>query len=1089
MKNKYLFLLVIIIISNVNILSSEVKWRIFGNLNQPRTFINAVAISDTEIIVIGGYNSFTNDKNLSSCEIIDVKNDTIKNGPSMNFPRSYYATIVTKDTNIIVVSGCRVGIDQLTPSVEMFDRKTRRWRYLGNLKVARWQHNAELINDNEIIVIGGRLGDQSVINSVEIFNLNNGISRIISPYPFPTSDGVSGFTSEGKLVAFGGRAGGPGSYREKNIYIFDTVFKDWTQSGMLNTSINKPSLLKLSDLRLFCAGGSTAELPDAFSDEIYIENNGLFSFRGNMIYNRIRFGITQYNSDSVIIVGGYLGNRNYTGKCEWYNIKTYEISSAPDLNFARFNHATITLPDPNNKLSNVVLVIGGNINNDVSLNSVEILRDTIIYKPPPPPLISESSADCDNFYFTVADSNLIDRVELTGFDNQNVRISTIESLPASVVHVVVSLIDHKKNGYFEVTCFSNKTGLSASIKDTILSRMYYLNVISPVKNGNIDLGDTVVNNMKCVDVLIENNGFQDVMIDSANLVTNSEFFVPTGQLPLNIPYGQQRIIRICFQAGKPGNYADTLYLRDNCDSLSFPVIGRGFVENAPLISDSSRDCYNYYFTVVDSNFIDSVKLEGPSNKNVRLSVAETLPSQIAHITISLIDKRLAGIFNISCISNNTGLSKTISGMIEGDMSGIYAHFPFPDTYIFIFDTIVNASKCENLIIENKGTETISIDSAFFHFDKKFSIPAIQLPIVIPPGEEAQLMICFMSDTSGFYSDTLYLTDFCDTLAYTVVGKAYGNIPTQVADSSFDCENYYITVVDSNYINRIELSGNENINVKINIQENLPARVVHITISLINPDRDGYFTITFYCIASNKSVDRKGTIYSHPEYLLVLDPLDSGAINLDNTEFGELNCVKVLLQNTAPKELVLDYVQLSRNIEFSIPQYQLPIIIPTGERRVLKLCYQPSILGEQWDTLSLNDICDTLVIPVKAVGDTVHYTAKSRCNIPILGNTRELWNNVYIRNPYPNPGNTVATVEVISDNSNESNLSISGTFLSNIGNSISIPINITETNIVMGGEIYKSSKFEFNMDGLASGAYFIQIMAGENKKILPYFILR
>ncbi|MBI5325847.1 MAG: hypothetical protein HZB41_11350 [Ignavibacteriae bacterium] len=1086
MRNKYIFLLVIIIISNVNILSSTVKWRIFGNLNQPRTFINAVPISDYEIIVIGGYNSFITDKNLSSCEIIDLKKDTIIIGPSMNFPRSYYATVVTKDSNIIVVSGCMVGTSELTPSVEMFDKNTRKWKFLGNLEVARWQHNAELLNDHEIIVIGGRLGDQSVINSVEIFDLNSGISKTIDPYPFPSSDGVSGYTSKGNIIAFGGRSGGPGSYREKNIYYYDTLYKNWWQIGMLNFSVNKPSLLKLLDLKLLCAGGSINELPDSFSNEIYLENNGLFDFKGYMFYNRIRFGVTQYNSDSVIIVGGYLGNRNLTGKCEWYNFKTNEITPAPELNFARFNHATVTLPDPNNKLSHVILVIGGNINDDQSLSSVEILRDSIVFIPPK---ICDIISDCDNFYFTVSDSNLIDRVELTGFDNQNVRVSTNETLPSRIVHVVVSVINPKQNGYFEVTCYSNKTGLSAIVKDTILNDIYYLNVISPLKNGSIDMGDTVINNTKCVDILIENNGFNDITIDSSNLVTNIEFYFPAGQMPLNIPYSQQKTLRLCFLPTLSGNFTDTLYLKDNCDSLMFLVRARSFNDFPPKITETRSDCFKFFFTVTDSNYIDKIELFGQNNVNVTCNVLDSLPSIVAHVIVSLIDINKEGVFNISCFSNKTGLSSEIGGFINADLSHLYTHFPYPGTFIFVFDTIVNESKCENLIIENKGMYEIRLDSAFLSNFSEFYIPGNQLPIFIPPGGSKQLTICFKSSTPGLFSDTLFLTNFCDTLKLPIFGTAYGNEPSQIIDSSYDCTHYYLTVVDSNYINRVELSGSDNKNVQINITEKLPSRIIHLKISLIEPDRNGYFTITFYCLASNKSLDRKGVIYSRPQYLLILEPVHNGIIDLGKIEFPLLKCTKVLLQNTGPQSLVLDYARLTRNIEFSIPQYQLPLTIPPGERAELELCYTPSEFTEQYDTLTLNDLCDTLSIPVKALCDTNIYAGESKCQIPLSGRTLSIENQIIIGNPYPNPGEKTASVEIYLDSLNNSNGNITASIFDNTGNIMPCQSSLFEENVEMQKINYFYKKLTFEIKDLTSGTYFIQIGIGNIKKVYPYFILR
>ncbi len=886
------FLLFILIFIQIILLPQELlsnlKWKIFGNLKEHRQLHSAVAISKTEILVIGGYDNTNTTKDLSSCEIIDIAKDTILSGPSMFFPRAYFATLVTKDSNIIVISGCTSGTDQLTPAVEMFVNSTRTWRLLGTLQIPRWQHCAEFLNDHEIIVIGGRHGDTRVMSDIEIFDINTGQSRLINPFPFPTSDGVCGTTSNGKIISFGGREGGTNSNRSKYIYEYNLINDNWIIIDSVNIKINMPTLIKLFDNRLLIIGGIYEDSPAIVTDEVYIENNGQFINSGKILTGRFRFPMVQFNNDSVLVIGGYYDYNKCTNKCEWYNFNTNETAPAPDLNFARYNFAAVSMPDPNDPGKNVVLAIGGNDNRNQSLNTVEILMDSVSYSP-------------------------------------------------------------------------------------------------------------------------------------------------------------------------------------------------------PAISDISQDCFKYYFTVSDSNLIDSVELTGPNNRNVAISVVEPLPAIAVHVIITLIDQRRDGIFNVTCFSNNTGLSTDITDTIHGGLSYLFASLPVEGTKIFIVDTIVNAVKCINIILENKGSEDITLDSAMFYSNKEFSVPGNQLPMVIPSNQQKQLTICFISEFSGLFSDTLLLTNFCDTLGLTVHGLAYDNKASEIIDSSFDCDNYYITVADSNYINRVELSGTENVNVKITVIENLPSRIVHVIITLINPLEDGVFTLTAYSSASGKSVDFNGVIYSRPASLLVLAPLDSGKIYVGKTEFGNLKCIKVLLQNTGTQQLVLDYVRLFRNIEFSIPQSQLPIVIPAKERRELELCYLPSALEEQWDTLQLNDLCDTLTIPVKAVGDTAYYNGKSKCSIPVVVKTKGSWRNLVVSNPYPNPGNITATVEVLSEN--EYNSEVSCVMLSNIGNFISNPSDILNDDITLDGIKFRNQKFIFKLNELASGSYFIRVISGETKKVLPYFILR
>lgn len=66
-KYNYIFLILIINIFNSSYLYSIENWKIFGYLNTARQLHSAVAISDSEVLVIGGYNNDKLGNNLATC--------------------------------------------------------------------------------------------------------------------------------------------------------------------------------------------------------------------------------------------------------------------------------------------------------------------------------------------------------------------------------------------------------------------------------------------------------------------------------------------------------------------------------------------------------------------------------------------------------------------------------------------------------------------------------------------------------------------------------------------------------------------------------------------------------------------------------------------------------------------------------------------------------------------------------------------------------------------------------------------------------------------------------------------------------------
>lgn len=386
MKKVILFLCSLFLLTFTCSLSAQLAWKKFGDLKFPRHRHCAVQISNTEVLVIGGTSiAGAVGTPLSSCEIIDISKGTISMTPSMNIPRHTFTSLLTKDSNIVVVSGYSNDLSTgVTKSCELFDKKTRTWRVLGNLIIPRFQHNAEFINDHEILVVGGRHNDApyyTVMPDAEIFDIITGTSRMATNYVSPISDGVSGYTSDGKLVIFGGREAGTNSTRSKYVYSYNILSKTWQRIDTLNDPVQKPYMVNLWNNKLLLYGGSIKEeSKTTFSHDVYIEDNGNFNHVGRTLDSRFRNSVSQFSNESVLIMGGIIDDKNryyectVTGKCEWFNISTFQTSAGPTLNFPRNTFCAVSLPSTNNQYNRTIVAIGGNGKGDTILSSVEILE-------------------------------------------------------------------------------------------------------------------------------------------------------------------------------------------------------------------------------------------------------------------------------------------------------------------------------------------------------------------------------------------------------------------------------------------------------------------------------------------------------------------------------------------------------------------------------------------------------------------------------------------------------------------------------------------------------------------------------------------
>lgn len=94
------------------------QWSTLGRLSSARSNVGAVYIGYGKILVIGGSTGIPLDNDpraipQSTCEIIDVWQHRIMPAASLNIPRSEFAALQTRDSNVIVIGGV-IGIDPIS---------------------------------------------------------------------------------------------------------------------------------------------------------------------------------------------------------------------------------------------------------------------------------------------------------------------------------------------------------------------------------------------------------------------------------------------------------------------------------------------------------------------------------------------------------------------------------------------------------------------------------------------------------------------------------------------------------------------------------------------------------------------------------------------------------------------------------------------------------------------------------------------------------------------------------------------------------------------------------------------------------------
>lgn len=360
-----------------------IGWSTLGQLSSARSNVGAVPIGDGRILVVGGSTGIPIESDpraipTSECEIIDVWNKRIQPAARMNEPRSEFAVLLTRDSNVIVIGGV-VGVDPngaVTANVERYDRRQNTWTVIGSLKTARRQHVAGFIDSNRILVVGGRRSSYATLTDAEIFDIRTGTTVPAAPFPFPINGSTLITSHAGELVVVGGREGGANSARRSDVYAYDPVGDVWVLNRVLGEAVSEVKGLRLWDRRIIIAGGLQADLPANAVAAVQLENVGKFKLIAPMQRPRSSAALAQWTENRVLAIGGFHNDRVPVATTEWIDMNRHLSEPGPMLSVPRDRFVALSIHARRNAPAHehTIVVIGG-VQNAASLTSaVEILE-------------------------------------------------------------------------------------------------------------------------------------------------------------------------------------------------------------------------------------------------------------------------------------------------------------------------------------------------------------------------------------------------------------------------------------------------------------------------------------------------------------------------------------------------------------------------------------------------------------------------------------------------------------------------------------------------------------------------------------------
>lgn len=267
---------------------------------------SATLLPDGKVLIVGGYSGGA----VATTEIYDPARKSFTAGPVMNTARYGHTATPLNDGRILFAGGVGTGWTFLS-SAEIFDIEANRFIPISPMVMARESHTATLLNDGNVLITGGhrdRRDNMIVYSSSEIFDSNTATFSESGTLNIPRHKHDAALLPDGKVLIIGGANQRDSLYRSAEIY--DPRLRTFTSTPDLNSPRFKfrSSSIALPGNNILIAGGSNkAEMYDVGSRRFK-------PIPGDFGVTRYFSGATLLNNGDVLVTGGYDDNVSATRK-------------------------------------------------------------------------------------------------------------------------------------------------------------------------------------------------------------------------------------------------------------------------------------------------------------------------------------------------------------------------------------------------------------------------------------------------------------------------------------------------------------------------------------------------------------------------------------------------------------------------------------------------------------------------------------------------------------------------------------------------------------------------------------------------------
>jgi hypothetical protein len=274
-------------------------WDTFGELAHPRSYATALALTDGEILVVGGLDRDDPNVTNAESELVNVKTGAVTVLKQQLVGR-LHQTMTRASDRVVVAGGVVFEKTHWDPvsTVDVYLPLERKWIPASPLIDPRSDHAAVTLATGMVMVIGGNQGPR-LLQSVEIYDAKNDRWFRAAPLPTPRTE-LSAFTlSDGRVLVAGG-VESDGAATD-TTYIYNPPADSWTEGPPMTLARVQHAAVQLANGDILFSGGDGAASGTSERYDVKLEK---FVLSGTLTDPRLAARAAQLPDGRVVLVGG-----------------------------------------------------------------------------------------------------------------------------------------------------------------------------------------------------------------------------------------------------------------------------------------------------------------------------------------------------------------------------------------------------------------------------------------------------------------------------------------------------------------------------------------------------------------------------------------------------------------------------------------------------------------------------------------------------------------------------------------------------------------------------------------------------------------